>query len=351
MNELVTKRNYGLDLLKIIAMVWIILFHFGPYNILNTESIITGNWIILDFAGLGGAVGNCIFVLISGYFLYDSRFKLRKIFKLLLMVLFYTLISIVISAIYGSVKIGSICDLLRLLLSFVNYWFFDYYILLYLLFPLLNRFINRINRTMHLVIIIVMCIVFNFIPTVCMISYSSKAVNMLSVWITFLELYLMGAFARRINYKGMSKRKIFLGCIAVTLIMLAMASVYLLCRINYIDCSYFIWKMDKFLPIIIALVLFLLFCSLEFKERNNLIEDLAADVFAVYLLHTGLAVDFFSMYLLNAKISYHSPFMIIYMLVSTIALFAITLFIELFRKKIEYKIFDKFEHGKGSKII
>ena len=57
-------RNYGLDLLKIVIMFCIVLFHFNDHgNVkLSAEMPLTLNWIALAFVSIFGAIGNCIFI-------------------------------------------------------------------------------------------------------------------------------------------------------------------------------------------------------------------------------------------------------------------------------------------------
>lgn len=338
-------RNSGLDLLKVVAMVWIVFFHFGSYGLLNSNLPVTGNWFILDFAGLGGGIGNCIFVLISGYFLYTDRFKLKKVLKLFLMVLFYTVINIAIGVIYGSSTIDSLSSLLSLIASFADYWFFDYYIILYVISPLLNRAINKIGKNIHFTIVIIMYIVFNFIPSILLITYSSKIMNMLSVWLTFIELYFVGALIRRNDqeHKVHGGLKAY-STLAVIVVILDMISVYILRVQRSEDCSYFIWKMDRCLPVITAVLLFMCFRTVKVK-RKSLVSKLAQTVFAVYLLHVGKSAPFFDEYFLNSKKLYNNRFMIIFMLISTIAIFILSYGAEYIRKIIENRIFcGKQEH-------
>lgn len=54
--------NYGIQLLRIVATIWIILFHFVNKGIvdLNNAKMSLG-YILLAFCNIGGGVGNCFF--------------------------------------------------------------------------------------------------------------------------------------------------------------------------------------------------------------------------------------------------------------------------------------------------
>ena len=70
-NKIGSGRNCGLDLLKIIAMFCIVLFHFGDHGTIKIayDMPLTLNWIALAVTSPFGAIGNCIFMFITGYFL------------------------------------------------------------------------------------------------------------------------------------------------------------------------------------------------------------------------------------------------------------------------------------------
>ena len=58
-------------------------------GLVNINSI-NINRFVGQFLYIGGKLGVVIFVLISGYFLVDSKFKIKKLLKLFLEVLFYS---------------------------------------------------------------------------------------------------------------------------------------------------------------------------------------------------------------------------------------------------------------------
>ena len=70
------SRNYSLDLLRIVAILMIILFHAccGPinYNFLNDF-----NKVIFSFLLHFGQIGVTLFMLITGYFSYKSTKSIK----------------------------------------------------------------------------------------------------------------------------------------------------------------------------------------------------------------------------------------------------------------------------------
>lgn len=69
-------RNSNLELLRIVSMILIIMHHYavhGGFDLLNTELDLNRIWI--QILSIGGKIGVNCFVLITGYFMINSKFK------------------------------------------------------------------------------------------------------------------------------------------------------------------------------------------------------------------------------------------------------------------------------------
>lgn len=85
------KRNYNLDLLRIISMIFVVVLHCcGHGNLLNNVSAFSANGLFLRIIDSFAYVAVNCFVLISGYFLCTSKFKLRKLVVVLVQAIFYS---------------------------------------------------------------------------------------------------------------------------------------------------------------------------------------------------------------------------------------------------------------------
>lgn len=120
-------RNYGLDLLKIVIMFCIVLFHFNDHgNVkLTAEMPLTLNWIALAFVSIFGAIGNCIFIFITGYFLCEKNFRIRRLSLLWAQVFFYSVLCRIITIAAGIDPLN-IKMLVKTLMpvAFNRYWYF-----------------------------------------------------------------------------------------------------------------------------------------------------------------------------------------------------------------------------------
>ena len=90
------KRNSNIEILRILCMFLIVLHHVVVHGLaygngtLNSTASITINQFIIKLMSMGGKMGVDLFVLISGYFLVNSKFKLKKVFELESQVLTYS---------------------------------------------------------------------------------------------------------------------------------------------------------------------------------------------------------------------------------------------------------------------
>ena len=83
MNIIKNQRNSNLELLRIIAMVFIVSHHFAVHGFGDCNFVISNpNNYLIYFLSIFGKIGVDIFVLISAYFMVNSRFTLRKLLVL-----------------------------------------------------------------------------------------------------------------------------------------------------------------------------------------------------------------------------------------------------------------------------
>lgn len=148
MNKMEKKSNRksNIELLRILAMIMIIAHHYCLYGGWNKISGLSLNNAILDFLIIGGKVGVAIFILIAGYFGIKSEFNFKKLLKLILQVVFYTvifgLINILINGWIGLKGFIKMC----FPTTFSVYWFMTAYCILYLVSPYINKLFNNLKK-------------------------------------------------------------------------------------------------------------------------------------------------------------------------------------------------------------
>lgn len=155
-------RNSGIDLLKIIGILSIILSHctqtmerFFPFKNPSINPV----FFVLQLFRHGGAFGNLIFVVSSSFFLLKSN-KTKKhkavglLFDSQIISIGFLLVILALHFIF-SFNINTSADfiLTQLFPDLYNeVWFVPAYVIFYLIHPYLNGIINSISRREHFAI-------------------------------------------------------------------------------------------------------------------------------------------------------------------------------------------------------
>lgn len=75
-------RSSNLELLRILAIIMIIAHHYSVHGGWDIPNELSYNRIIVQFLSLGGKLGVNCFVLITGYFMINSKFNINKFAKI-----------------------------------------------------------------------------------------------------------------------------------------------------------------------------------------------------------------------------------------------------------------------------
>lgn len=316
-----TGRIYGLDLYKILCMFFVLAFHFsfhGNVNV-NCAQALTFNWAVLAVARIFGAICNCAFMLICGYFLYRKTFHVKTVFRLWLEVWFYSVVLGVICHVFGAEPL-TVSGLAQMLLPFTysQYWFFSTYIVIYLIFPLLNRCIGGLSQRQHQAAAVLGLIL---VPLFATFTGARWIVGTNSIAL-FIVLYFVGAYFSRydVDISAGKLAAISACCFILEILSLfGMRVVYALTGVN--DFAYFVWDQNKILPVMTGIALFLLFKQIRIR-RTGLISFLAPSVFGVYLFHNGALKEFFFQHLFDNSASYDTRMLLPQMILEMCTLFA-----------------------------
>ena len=189
------SRKYGLDLLKIIAMINIINLHINqllPYNSINIKSLKFKPIYLLEAFSYWAVDG---FGLISGIVGY-KKYKFMNIIYLWFIAVFYSLFFSIIF--YYKSIIGE----RDLILSFFplglrRNWYVNGYIFMYYFAPFVTNSISSINKMLYGKIVLHFLFIYSIYYTV--IKYNIKDTNFnfinegyTSLWL--LILYIIGGY-------------------------------------------------------------------------------------------------------------------------------------------------------------
>lgn len=289
------KRGSNIELYRVVSMILITVFHFSDHGNINVDITMasTFNWHVLSFVRIGGGLGNCAFVLITGYFLSSKEFKLQKLIRLWLQVFFYSTILGIVSFSLGLWELN-IINVLRMIFPVINnrYWFLSTYFILYIMTPFLNILINNLNKKDFERLIIMLLVLFSLLPTLTPMfemTYRTSWLTGVNSLPIFILLYFIGAYVKKYDYRIFIKNIYHLAlsiglCICL---FISMLSIKYFIDLNYLGEFYFVWGMEKTPIVLTAISIFLYFKELNIKY-NKYINIAASTVFGIYLLHTNI---------------------------------------------------------------
>ena len=294
--EKLKKRDVNFELLRIIAMFMIVTLHYTQNSgIFSDTGTYTFQNIFVIFINTICSVGVNCFVLISGYYLSNSKFKIQKIIHLWGLVLFYSLGIFLVYKIAGHSVVNPMSEVETLYVFTpvlnVHYWFIVPYLALYIIFPFLNKMINALNQKQLKVILIIFFILMSVINNITPMNQNFEAIGGHSI-LWFMFLYGVGSYIRKYKNKNEGKYKykyllyfficIILGFIVKIIFELTSGLNVLIQLFNYRVTAF-----NSVFGFLGALSLFMFFKNVKIKGENigKCILFLSKNVFAVYLIH------------------------------------------------------------------
>lgn len=195
--EMQKTRQANLELLRIFAMVMVVTAHLVNHgNMIYGAQLGTASYyVVWTLFGVSFVCIN-VYLLISSYFLVESRFSLWKLAKMVVQVFFYafgiTLIFWLFTDVPHELKY-MVYSVLPVSSDF--YWFVSMYVGMYLLAPLMNKLIRSLTKRQ---LECAMALGFVLVSAWPNIFYFSSALNTAGgvsiAW--FLVVYLFGAYLR-----------------------------------------------------------------------------------------------------------------------------------------------------------
>lgn len=334
------KRNVGLDFLRIVSMLMIVMLHYlGKGGALSTVYGTSNNYISWIIEAFCIVAVNC-YVYITGYFLVNSKFKIKKILKLWGQVLFYS-ISIYLILLFTNAIDFNIKDMILSFMPIITkqYWFITVYILLYILSPFLNIMINNLSKKQFKNLIVILLFVFCICTTFLDLNYILDSTTGYGI-IWFVCLYFIGAYVR-LYYNKENKNNtynllIYLGITIIT-ILSRLIITYIFDRFNFsiVDKLRF-YQYNSITTFISSLFLFLYFKNLNIKDNvlKDCILKVAPFTLGVYLIHdhTQMRSVMYSN-ILHTENYLSSNYFLGVAIISVVAVFSVCIVIEYLRHK------------------
>lgn len=348
------NRNTSIELLRIISMLMILFHHFGLHGGFTWDSTsvtIPRLWYYLIV--MGGKIGVNLFVLISGYFLIESKSlfpDFRKCMKIIGQVFFYSITIYIFFIVTGNTEFSMI-QLIKTMfpITFSTWWFASTYFVLYLVHPFLNRLFNTLNKKDYqgLLILIVFC--WSVIPTFLNSTFQSNSL----IW--FITLYAIAGYEKKFGFNKRFSIKTYFFLFFLFFFLTYFSSVvfaFLGTKYSFFSSHIiYLFGQEKINILLVSLTLFLAFTKLKCKYCKS-INVIASATFGVYLIHDNylirdyLWIDFFK----NA--SFQNSFILIpYSICVVLFVYVTCTIVDLLRKFTVEKIYLKYVNKLFSVIV
>lgn len=344
----------NIELLRCIAMMMVVVLHYlGKSSLLadltkeNMGSVGVAAWVLESFC----IVAVNLYMLISGYFLCESSFKLSRLLKLLLQVFTYSVVIGVLVAALGLVPAEelTIYYYVQILLpvSMGHYWFLTAYVFLYLLLPFLTMAVKRMTKgQMQLalgLLLFAFCVLKSILPV--RLDMDEKGYDCL--W--YICVFMVAAYIRKFGVPFLQKKGrgiilyllnvvlIFTGVFVFRFVYLRTGSLGLLLSV----CM----EYNHVLVLLASVGLFAAFLRVRVNDKmTGVICRIAPYTLGVYLLHENLGVRYAWQKWLGAEQVSNVGMLLLFTLLAVLVVFAVGIFVEYLRTMLMKGLHKVFMH-------
>ena len=296
-NGLVKKeRNYGIDLLRVVSMFFVVVLHVISFPQLN--GYYQANSLGYDITWFLYAFAVCavnVYAMISGYVLLNSKFKLKRLLGLWLEVFFFNVISYVLLVITRGTFNGIIDFIKGMIDTLPLYgeaiWYFKAYFLLYLLFPIMNIAIKNMTKAHFVLLFFVIGIVFCIISNYGGYNWHLSG-GYSTIWL--IVMYFIGAYFKKFGLPKITVAKALLFyCIMSLVIFIGLiVNNFLIGRFSGSTAFFDIIRYDTYaytsiFVVLQSVFLFIAFAKTDIKNSalKKAVSFLAPLTFGIYVVH------------------------------------------------------------------
>ena len=205
------KRNANMDLLRMLSMMMVTMLHAltkSDLLIFMGNDVPLNGWIAWVLEVLSVSAVN-IFMLISGYFLISTEFKIGRLIEIILQTVFYSAGSFVVFLLLGQVSLAemNVYNFLDYIfpIHMETYWFISAYVIIYMLLPLIKAGIYALSEKQLQVTITILLIYECVVKSILPVRLTMDKQGYSFLW--YLILFLVGARIRLYGFKIVKKAK------------------------------------------------------------------------------------------------------------------------------------------------
>lgn len=307
-----TKRLANIEALRVLAMMMVVSLHYlGKGEILGDAARPFSPhdyaaWLLESFS----IAAVDVYVLISGYFLVEMKFRLKRVISIVLQVLFYSCLIPVILAAAGILPVNELTlyDIWQYIfpIHMKHYWFLSAYVLLLFFTPVLNAAVHAMKKEQLGAVIILLLLAESFGKSIIPARLALDNEGYDTLW--FIVVYLVAAYSRLYGIAFLEKKNRAAVCYVFTCfgiygLMLSIRAVSLYTG-RFKDFVKSPYAYNHLLAIGAAIALFYMFKNIKSGEADSLfmvfIRKISPYTLGVYLLHEHLNVRYEWPFLLGA---------------------------------------------------
>lgn len=292
------NRQTNIELLRILAMFMIISLHYigkgvtlFPYQLEGFAVNGYISWLIEAFS----YVAVNVYILISGYFLVNSKFRLDKMIRIWLQVFFYSAGIYLIFKAVGILPENYDTPYFKAMfftpIGMQHNWFASYYLILYLLFPFLAVLIKKVTKRQLQACILILLVIFSKVSNLFFPMSKGFADDGCGI-IWMICLFVVAGYIKLyvpINGKWLKNLSLYIGFAFLTYASFFMISIFYMKVGKLSEFREFFYANNSPTIIVASIALFLAFLNMGLKEGNAFINKtiiyIAGLTFGIYLIH------------------------------------------------------------------
>lgn len=332
---MVRERNF--EVMRTLAMFSIVIYHCmchgigGDYAFNLQQAVSMFNFTVSDFFLVFGSIAVNLYVLVSGYFLVNTKFKVSRILRTWVSALFYSVV-ITTTFLLLSLEQWSVVTFGKSFfpLSTDAYWFLTQYIGLLILSPFLAMLAKQLSNRQFVALLIGMgLMVMSVIPDFPLgkrfcVSHGN------SVW-SFVYLFFIAGYIR-LHLKRIPIERLLI--LVIALVLLTLMSEILLGTHNGI--AHLLWLNYNGILLFLSVAVFVLIRQIEIPDVGiwSVMVKVAPFTFGVYLIHDHLLVRDWLWKILSLTSYANQWIFVLMVIVACLLIFVICIVIDYFRKKL-----------------
>ena len=338
--ELNPKRNYGIDFLRILSMLFVLLLHILKQGgILSSLDKLSLGYNLAWFIEVCAYCAVNCYALISGFIGYGSKHKYSNIINLYIQTAFYALLATGVFYVISPDEIGEKAFIKAILpFGFNLYWYFTAYFCMFFFIPFMNKVLETCDKKQLTGLVVFSIMFFSVFPLIFEkdIFFTNNGYSV--VWISIL--YMIGGYIRKYEiYKKISNLKCVVLYFAGVFITFGQKVIVEYVKLKLsgetVNEGAFI-KYTSPTMVLCAISLLCLFAKVNFKDGMKKVTAIFSPfAFSVYLIHTAPFV--WSKVMKNRFVMFanFNPFgMVVAVLVTAVSIFLLCSFIDFIRTQL-----------------